>query len=59
MNLPGHNIRDQKTLLKAFVSTFTSEEFMTDLVRITLHPSEFGSISTGKSNSTIDYIKDF
>jgi len=59
MNLPGHNIGNQKTLLKAFVSTFTSEEFMTDLIRITLHPSEFSAFSTEKSNSAIDYIKDF
>lgn len=59
MNLPGYSSRDQKTLLKAFVSTFTSEEFMVDLVKITLHPSEFGAFSTEKSNSAIDYIKDF
>ena len=60
MNLPGHQSpKDQKTLLKAFISTFTSEGFMVDLVRITLHPSEFNSFSSEKSNSTIDYIKDF
>jgi len=58
MNLQA-NSRDQKTLLKAFVSTFTSEEFMVDLVRITLHPSEFGSFTSEKANSAIDYIRDF
>ncbi len=60
MNIPGHGgIRDQRTLLKAFISTFTSEEFMIDLVRIVLHPSEFGAFTSEKSNSAIDYIKDF
>ena len=61
MQIPGHGgtIRDQRTLLKAFISTFTSEEFMVDLVRIVLHPSEFNAFSSEKSNSTIDYIKDF
>ena len=60
MNVPGHGaVRDQKTLLKAFVSTFTSEEFMVDLVRIILHPSEFGAFTSEKSNSAIDYIRDF
>ena len=58
MQIPGQQ-RDQKTLLKAFVSTFTSEDFMTDLVRITLHPSEFGAFTSEKSNSAIDYIRDF
>lgn len=60
MQIPGHGaIKDQKTLLKAFISTFTSEEFMVDLVRITLHPSEFGAFTSERSNSAIDYIKDF
>lgn len=60
MNIPGHGaVRDQRTLLKAFITTFTSEEFMTDLVRIVLHPSEFGAFTSEKSNSAIDYIKDF
>ena len=59
MNLPGYSQRDQKTLLKAFVSTFTSEDFMVDLVRITLHPSEFGAFTSEKSNSAIDYIREF
>lgn len=59
MNLSGYSNKDRKTLLKAFVSTFTTEDFMVDLVRITLHPSEFTAFSTEKSNSAIDYIKDF
>ena len=60
MNIPGHGaVRDQRTLLKAFISTFTSEEFMIDLARIILHPSEFGAFTSEKSNSAIDYIKDF
>lgn len=60
MNMPGHNVvRDQKTLLKAFITTFTSEEFMIDLVRIILHPSEFGAFTSERSNSAIDYIRDF
>jgi hypothetical protein len=61
LNLPTYSsvIRDQKTLLKAFITTFTSEEFMVDLVKITLHPSEFGTFSSNKSNSVIDYIRDF
>jgi len=56
---PNNIAKDQKTLLKAFISTFTSEEFMVDLVRITLHPSEFGVFSSERSNSAIDYIKNF
>jgi hypothetical protein len=61
LNLPNYSpvIRDQKTLLKAFITTFTSEEFMVDLVKITLHPSEFGAFTSDRSNSAIDYIKDF
>ena len=61
MQIPGHSsvIRDQRTLLKAFISTFTSEEFMTDLVRIILHPSEFGAFTSERSNSAIDYIREF
>jgi len=60
MQIPGHNtLRDQKTLLKAFIQTFTSEDFMVDLVRIALHPSEFGAFTSDKSNSAIDYIKEF
>ena len=60
MQIPGHGVvRDQRTLLKAFISTFTSEDFMVDLVRIILHPSEFGAFTSEKSNSAIDYIKDF
>jgi len=60
MITPGHGtFRDQKTLLKAFISTFTSEEFMVDLVKIILHPSEFGAFTTDRSNSAIDYIRSF
>jgi len=46
-------------LLKAFISTFTSEDFIVDIVRVTLYPSDFGSFTTDKSNSVIEYIKDF
>ncbi|HQF36891.1 MAG TPA: DnaB-like helicase C-terminal domain-containing protein [Candidatus Dojkabacteria bacterium] len=60
MNIPGHGqVRDQRTLLKAFINTFTSEEFMVDLVRIILHPSEFGAFTSERSNSAIEYIRDF
>lgn|GEM_PF-1606036 len=61
MNILGQGsaTRDQKTLLKAFISTFTSEEFMVDLVRIVLYPSEFGAFTSERSNSAIDYIRDF
>ncbi|MDD4081913.1 MAG: DnaB-like helicase C-terminal domain-containing protein [Sphaerochaetaceae bacterium] len=59
LTIPSSNIRDQKTLLKAFISTFTSEEFMIDLVRITLYPSEFSVFTSDKSNSAIDYIHGF
>lgn len=51
--------KDPKTLLKAFISTFTSEDFIVDIIRITLHPSEFGSFSSDKSNSVVDYMKSF
>ena len=51
--------KDPKTLLKAFISTFTSEDFIVDIVRITLHPSDFGNFTSDKSNSVIEYIKDF
>jgi len=51
--------KDPKTLLKAFISTFTSEDFLVDIIRITLHPSDFGNFVSDKSNSVIDYIRDF
>ncbi len=52
-------IKDSKTLLKAFISTFTSEDFIVDIIRVTLYPSEFGNFSLGKTNSTVEYISDF
>lgn len=56
---PTNNSKDQKTLLKTFISTFTSEEFIVDLIRITLHPADFGNLISDKSNSVTDYVKSF
>lgn len=55
MQHPGQS----QTLLKAFISTFTSDNFIVDLARITLFPAEFGAFTSDRSNSTIDYIKLF
>ena len=51
--------KDQKTLLKAFVTTFTSEDFIVDLIRVTLHPAEFGSFTSEKTNSVNEYMRTF
>ena len=46
----------QNSLLKAFISKFTSDDFFIDLVKLTLYPADFGTTQT---NKTVDYIKDF
>ena len=59
MNFGGVVTKDSKTLLKAFISTFTSEDFIVDIIRVTLYPSEFGAFSSDKTNSVVEYIKSF
>ena len=52
-------LNNWSNLLKEFISTFTSDTFITDLARITLFPAEFGAFTSDRSNSAIDYIKTF
>lgn len=45
--------------MKAFISTFTSENFIVDIIRVTLYPSEFDLLPLDKTNSVVEYIKSF
>jgi hypothetical protein len=46
------------TLLKSFVSLFTSEDFFTELIRISLYPSDFGVLPT-RQQTFVGYLQDF
>jgi len=43
-------------LLKSFIGKFTSDQFFTELIKMTLYPADFGSIQNQK---TVDYIQTF
>jgi hypothetical protein len=46
-------------LMKTFTSTFASEDFFIDIAKIALYPSDFGSFTSEKTNSVVDYLKTF
>ncbi len=48
---------DNNNLLKSFVAKFTSDQFFTDLIKLTLYPADFGSVVD--SQKTVDYIQTF
>ena len=45
--------------VKMFVSKFIVDDFFVDMIRISLYPADFGTITVGTSNSTIEYILEF
>jgi hypothetical protein len=50
----------QKSLLKSFISNFTSENFFSEIASLALFPADFGSNgSLMKSDSIIDYLRNF
>ena len=50
----------KKSLLKSFISNFTSETFFAEIASIALYPADFGSSGTlMKSDSITNYFKDF
>ena len=50
----------QKSLLKSFISNFTSETFFAEIVSLVLYPADFGNSATlMKSDSIIDYFRSF
>jgi len=52
--------QSQKSLLKSFISNFTSESFFTDITSLALYPADFGSSGNlMKSDSIVDYFKTF
>ncbi len=49
-----------KSLLRSFISNFTSEEFFSDIVGTALFPADFGNGSSLlKSDSIIEYLRNF
>ncbi len=47
------------SLLKAFTSRYVAEDFFVNIARIVLYPSEFGNFISDRTNSVIDYMRDF
>jgi len=53
-------VTPQKSLLKAFISNFTSESFFSDIASLALFPADFGNSGTiMNSDSIIDNFKKF
>ena len=54
------NPTQQRSLLKSFISNFTSDIFFSDIVSVALYPADFGN-SSGilQSQSIIEYIRSF
>jgi len=58
-NLPAKQV-SQKSLLKSFISNFTSETFFSEIVSLALYPADFGNNGTlMKTDSIIDYFRSF
>lgn len=54
------NVSNQKSLLKSFISRFTSDEFFSDIISLALFPADFGnSGSLMKSDTIVTYINTF
>lgn len=50
----------QRSLLKSFISNYTSETFFSEIISIALYPADFGSGSSlMRKESIIDYIRSF
>ena len=50
----------QRSLLKSFISNFTSDTFFSEIVSIALYPADFGnSSSLLRSESIVEYIRSF
>ena len=47
------------SLIKAFTSRYVAEDFFVNIARIVLYPSDFGNFISDRTNSVIDYIRDF
>lgn len=60
MNNVTAPINQQKSLLKSFISNFTSDEFLSNIVSVALYPADFGkSGSILRSESIVDYLRVF
>jgi len=52
--------QNQKSLLKSFISNFTSESFFSEIVSVALYPADFGnSGSLMRTETIVDYINNF
>jgi hypothetical protein len=59
VNNPSQSVQ-QKSLLKSFISNFTSENFFAEIASVSLYPADFGSSGTlMKSDSITNYFKEF
>lgn len=45
--------------IKTFISKFLVDDFFIDMIRVALYPADFGTITVGSNNSTIEYVMDF
>src|SRR6056297_3017107 len=55
----SNNTKDSNKTLKAFLSTFISDNFFTEVVSCCVYPSDFGVSSVGNNQSIVDYIRSF
>ena len=49
-------VQQQRSLLKSFIGNFTTDNFFSEIVAVSLYPSDFGN---GKTDSIVDYIRSF
>ena len=56
----GSQTMSQKSLLKSFISNFTSESFFSDITSLALYPADFGNSGIlMKSDSIVDCFRNF
>lgn len=59
MSIVKTTSKDSSRTVKAFLSTFVSDDFFSKIISCCVYPSDFGIASVGNNQGVVDYIRSF